>query len=409
MTDSTRAYSRLLRAHFGKPDLEVPLFGVTGTNGKTTSAFIIAHLFQNAQIPCGLFSTVEYRDGKTVTRATHTTPDAGQFFPRLRTMRRNGMKAAVMEVSSHALAQGRIAGAKFHTAVFTNLTGDHLDYHGSMEEYYQAKRRLFSELFSPDGTAVVNVDDPFGKRLAEELGSREMRTFGHSPAAEWVISDVELAADKTRFVISNETTKFSVETNLIGEHNVYNLTGAILAVRNYGLSWEQIAYALSQPITVPGRLQKFTSADGADFYVDYAHSDDALRNVLNILRKISRNKLTVVFGAGGDRDRTKRPRMGKVAAELADHVILTSDNPRTEDPMQIIQEIAAGIPEGKALLIEPDRRKAIAAAVAQAAPGDTILIAGKGHENYQIIGTERTHLDDREVIADLLKKQTSVQ
>lgn len=408
VTDSTRAYSRLLRAHFGKPDLEVPLFGVTGTNGKTTSAFIIAHLFQNAQIPCGLFSTVEYRDGKTVTRATHTTPDAGQFFPRLRTMRRNGMKAAVMEVSSHALAQGRIAGAKFHTAVFTNLTGDHLDYHGSMEEYYQAKRRLFSELFSPDGTAVVNVDDPFGKRLAEELGSREMRTFGHSPAAEWVISDVELAADKTRFVISSETTKFSVETNLIGEHNVYNLTGAILAVRNYGLTWEQIAYALSQPITVPGRLQKFTSADGADFYVDYAHSDDALRNVLNILRKISRNKLTVVFGAGGDRDRTKRPRMGKVAAELADHVILTSDNPRTEDPMQIIQEIAAGIPEGKALLIEPDRRKAIAAAVAQAAPGDTILIAGKGHENYQIIGTERTHLDDREVIADLLKKQTSV-
>ena len=169
------------------------------------------------------------------------------------------MKAAVMEVSSHALAQGRIAGAKFHTAIFTNLTGDHLDYHGSMEEYYQAKRRLFSELLSPDGTAVVNVDDPFGKRLAEELDSREMHSFGQSPAAEWVIHDVELRADGTRFVLSNENTVFPVETNLIGEHNVYNLTGAILAVRNYGLSWEQISYALSQGITVPGRLQKFSA------------------------------------------------------------------------------------------------------------------------------------------------------
>lgn len=405
VSDSTRAYSRLLRAHFGKPDLEVPLFGITGTNGKTTSAFIIAHLFQHADIPCGLFSTVEYRDGKTVTRATHTTPDAGQFFPRLRTMRNNGMKAAVMEVSSHALAQGRIAGAKFHTAIFTNLTGDHLDYHGSMEEYYQAKRRLFSELFSPDGTAVVNVDDPFGKRLAEELGSREMHSFGQSPAAEWVIHDVELRADGTRFVLSNENTVFPVETNLIGEHNVYNLTGAILAVRNYGLSWEQIAYALSQEITVPGRLQKFSAQNGADFYVDYAHTDDALKNVLAILRKICRNKLTVVFGAGGDRDRSKRPRMGKVAAEMADAVILTSDNPRTEDPMEIIREIACGMPQEKTPVIEPDRRKAIACAAAQAAPGDVILIAGKGHENYQIIGTEKSHLDDREVIADLLKRQ----
>jgi UDP-N-acetylmuramoyl-L-alanyl-D-glutamate--2,6-diaminopimelate ligase len=251
------------------------------------------------------------------------------------------------------------------------------------------------------------VDDPFGKRLAEELGSREMHTFGQSPAAEWVISNIELSGDRTRFVLSNEKTIFPVETNLIGEHNVYNLTGAILAVRNYGLSWDTISYALSQEITVPGRLQKFTSATGADFYVDYAHSDDALRNVLDILRKISRNKLTVVFGAGGDRDRTKRPRMGKVAAEMADSVILTSDNPRTEDPMQIIQEIAAGIPGGKDVTIEPDRRKAIAVAVQNAKRGDIVLIAGKGHENYQVIGTEKTHLDDREVIADLLKKQAA--
>jgi UDP-N-acetylmuramoyl-L-alanyl-D-glutamate--2,6-diaminopimelate ligase len=232
-----------------------------------------------------------------------------------------------------------------------------------------------------------------------------MHSFGQSPAAEWVIHDVELRADGTRFVLSNENTVFPVETNLIGEHNVYNLTGAILAVRNYGLSWEQIAYALSQEITVPGRLQKFSAQNGADFYVDYAHTDDALKNVLAILRNICRNKLTVVFGAGGDRDRSKRPRMGKVAAEMADAVILTSDNPRTEDPMEIIREIACGMPQEKTPVIEPDRRKAIACAAAQAAPGDVILIAGKGHENYQIIGTEKSHLDDREVIADLLKRQ----
>ena len=236
---------------------------------------------------------------------------------------------------------------------------------------------------------------------------RYLASFGQSPAAEWVISNVELSSSGTRFVISNEDTVFPVEANLIGEHNVYNLTGAILAVRNYGLSWEAISHALSQEITVPGRLQKFSSATGADFYVDYAHSDDALKNVLAILRRICRNKLTVVFGAGGDRDRTKRPRMGKVAAELADNIILTSDNPRTEDPMQIIQEIAAGIPAEKPVFIEADRRKAMAAAVDNASAGDVILIAGKGHENYQIIGAERTHLDDREVIADLLKKQAN--
>ena len=403
VSDPTRAYSRLMRADFGKPDLEIPLFGITGTNGKTTTAFIIAHLFQNSGVPCGLFSTVEYRDGKTITPATHTTPDAGFFFPQLRTMRKNGMRTAVMEVSSHALAQGRIAGAKFHTAIFTNLTGDHLDYHGNMEEYYLAKRRLFSELFSPDGIAIINIDDPAGQRLAEELGGRERCTFGTSPAADWLIGNIELSPDHTRFTLTCEEKVFPVTTNLIGEHNIYNLTGAILAVRNYGLTWEQISLALTHEITVPGRLQKFHASNDADFYVDYAHTDDALKNVLSILRKICRGKLTVVFGAGGDRDKSKRPRMGKVAAEMADNIILTSDNPRTEDSEQIIREIAAGIPAGIPFITEADRRKAISLAVQQANSGDITLIAGKGHENYQIIGKERIHSDDREILSELLK------
>ncbi|MDD3885299.1 MAG: UDP-N-acetylmuramoyl-L-alanyl-D-glutamate--2,6-diaminopimelate ligase [Victivallaceae bacterium] len=404
VTDATRAYSRLVREFWRRPDEKLPLIGVTGTNGKTTTAFLVEHLFRASGTPCGLISTVEYRDGKITMPASNTTPEAGVLFPMLDTMRRNGMKAAVMELSSHALDQGRVDGVKFHTAIFTNLTGDHLDYHKDMESYYRAKRLLFTELFAPDGVAVINIDDPYGRRLIDELGGRNIISFGCSAGASCRITNVELDADKSLFRLESEAATIDVVTNLIGEHNVHNLAGAIIAANNYGLSIADIKHALAQPIQVPGRLQKYTAPSGADFYVDYAHTDDALKNVLGILKKLVRGKLWVVFGAGGDRDRTKRPRMGRVAAGLADKLVLTSDNPRGESPDAIIAEIAAGIPETADCMIEPDRRRAIEYAFANAGAGDIVLVAGKGHENYQEIKGVRHHFDDREIIHDLINK-----
>ncbi len=402
VTDAGRAYSRLGRAFYDRPAQGLPLLRVTGTNGKTTTAFLVEHLFRHAGVPCGLISTVEYRDGKITAPAVNTTPEAGVLFPLLATMRKNGLKAAAMELSSHALAQGRASGAKFHTAIFTNLTGDHLDYHKDMEHYYEAKTLLFRELFAPDGTAVINVDDPYGLRLSNELGSRHVITFGESAAAEWRITNIELDETGSRFRLEHEDAAYEVASNLLGEHNIHNLAGAILAVRNYGLPDADIDHALQVPIRVPGRLEKFTAPNGVVFYVDYAHTDDALMHVLGVLRKITRGKLWAVFGAGGDRDRTKRPRMGKAAAQFADKIILTSDNPRSEDPQEIIAEIRAGIPSETIITIEADRRKAIRLAADRAKPGDVILIAGKGHENYQEIDGVRYHLDDREVLQDIL-------
>lgn len=253
-----------------------------------------------------------------------------------------------------------------------------------------------------DGTAVINIDDEYGRRLAREISTRNILTFGKNSAADWNLTEIELEADGSRFRLQSENEAFDVATNLIGEHNVHNLAGAILAALDYGLTPAQIDRALSRPIRVPGRLEKFTAANGAAFYVDYAHTDDALANVLSILRKIAKGRLLAVFGAGGNRDRTKRPRMGRKAAEFADLLIVTSDNPRNENPEAIIREIVAGIPAGTAFETEPDRRKAIRRAVELAGPGDVVLIAGKGHENYQEIAGKRYHLDDREVLKDLL-------
>ena len=313
------------------------------------------------------------------------------------------MRAAAMELSSHALQQGRINGARFRTAIFTNLTGDHLDYHGDMEHYYQAKKLFFTRLLGLDGTAVINIDDEFGKRLARDISGRQQVTFGMTPAADWVISDVELGAESSKFRLTGEEQAFDVATNLIGTHNIHNLTGAILAALDYGLKPEAISHALTRPIRVPGRLEPFrASPEGPVFYVDYAHTDDALKNVLEILRRITKGKLIAVFGAGGDRDRSKRPRMGKAAAQYADHLILTSDNPRSEEPQKIIDEIAAGIPAGTSFETEPDRAQALRRAVAVARPGDVVLIAGKGHENYQEIQGVRRSLDDRKLIKTLI-------
>lgn len=399
VSDSSAAAALLLREKYGRPDTALDLFGVTGTNGKTTTAFILEHLLDN----CGLLSTVAFRDGKKETPATHTTPDPETLFCMLKRMKDNRLSAAALELSSHALHQNRARGARFRAAIFTNLTGDHLDYHHDMESYYQAKKIFFTQLLAPEGIAVINTDDPAGRRLKKELeGFRRVVTFGTSDA-NWLIKNLHTTRSGMTFELVSGKNVYSLETNLAGEYNAFNLAGAVLAVLDCGISFDEIARKLRQKITVPGRLQFLDTPAKAAFAVDFAHTDDALTNVLSTLRPLTENRLFCVFGAGGNRDKTKRPRMGRAAAECADYLIITSDNPRTETPEDIIRDIVAGIPPESCFEIQPDRKAAIRRAFELAGPGDIVLVAGKGHENYQEINGVKYPFSDTEVITACFK------
>ena len=399
VSDAAAAAALLFREKYERPDESLALFGVTGTNGKTTTAFILEHLLEN----CGLLSTVAFRDGKEEKPATHTTPDPQTLFAALKRMKDNALSAAALELSSHALHQNRARGARFRAAIFTNLTGDHLDYHHDMENYYQAKKAFFTQLLAPEGIAVINTDDPSGRRLAQEIQDfRRVVTFGTSDA-DWLIQKLHTTRSGMRFELVSGKTVYAVETNLAGEYNAFNLAGAVLAVLDYGISFEEIVRKLRRKITVPGRLQFFDAPSGAAFAVDFAHTDDALANVLATLRPLTENRLFCVFGAGGNRDKTKRPRMGRAAAEAADHLIVTSDNPRSENPEEIIRDIVSGIPAGSCFEIQPDRKAAIFRAFQLAGPGDIVLVAGKGHENYQEINGVKHPFSDTEVITDCFK------
>ena len=401
-SSSALAQGLIWREVFRRPDESLEVLGVTGTNGKTTTAYLLQQIFSRADRRCGLISTIEYRDGKNIYPSTNTTPGARRIYELLSLMRDNGLKAAAMELSSHALDQRRAAGLRLAAGIFTNLTGDHLDYHGSMENYYLAKRRMFTECMSPSGVAVVNVDDAYGSRLASELrGSVTVETFGSSDRAKWRIAGVKLSAEGGSFDLISADAEIPVSSNLIGAHNVHNLAGVVVAALARGIAPERISYALKEGVSVPGRLEAFRRGDGAAFYVDYAHTDDALDNVLATLRPLTKGRLIVVFGAGGNRDRTKRPRMGKAAA-AADVLIVTSDNPRDEEPEAIIREVVAGIPAGTVFETVCDRREAIRRAVEIASAGDCVLIAGKGHEDYQEIRGVKHHFSDQEELRKLL-------
>ena len=404
---TTLAQGLIWREFYGRPDDSLEVLGVTGTNGKTTTAFLLEHIFGCAGRPCGLISTVEYRDGKTRCESTNTTPGARRIYGLLGAMRDNGLLAAAMELSSHALDQNRAAALHLAAGIFTNLTGDHLDYHGDMEHYYLAKRKMFTDLLRSDGAAVINVDDAYGARLARELdGKCRVETFGVTGVAKWRITRMELAADHAAFRLGSGEEDYDVSSNLIGEHNVHNLAGVIVAALARGIAPAAIDRALRERIVVPGRLESWHRSDGASFFVDYAHTDDALKNVLSALRPLTGNRLAVVFGAGGDRDRTKRPRMGRAAA-AADLLIVTTDNPRSEDPAEIIREIVSGIPAGTKYEIVADRREAIRRAFELADSGDCVLIAGKGHEDYQEIAGVKHHFSDREILTELLAEYGS--
>lgn len=391
--DPRAAYALIEREFAGCPDRELCMLGVTGTNGKTTTAYLMAALAETAASG-GLLSTVEVRSPGGRRDSDCTTPDAATFFRFARQVREEKGRFIAMELSSHALDQSRTAGVQFQAAVFTNLTGDHLDYHGTMERYFDAKCRLFTEMLA--GRAVINTDDEWGRKLCPLSRGKELITFGTSPDADCRITEISQTAEGTGCTLIRGGKSYPVFTPMVGKHNLYNLTGAMLAAEVFGVPFGQVCHPV-----VPGRLEPVRQ-NGINCFVDYAHTDDALRQVLQALRPLVRGRLITVFGCGGDRDRTKRARMGQAVQNGADFAIVTSDNPRSEEPESIIAEILRGMPDKEKYLVEPDRAEALRKACAMAEPGDCILAAGKGHETYQEIRGVRYPFSDAEQLRKAL-------
>lgn len=399
------ALAEISSAYYGHPASRLEMFGITGTNGKTTTSFMIRAILEKARRTSGIIGTVRYEIGARIIPATRTTPEAPDIQFMLDQMLRSGCQSAVLEVSSHALDQQRVWGIPFDVGVFTNLSRDHLDYHGSMDAYYDTKCQLFRSLgqLGKRAVAVINIDDPWGMRLAGTNGlSAELVTCGEHPSAEVRVHDIELGPEGSRFRISSPWGHASIELSLPGRHNISNALVALAATAARGVSLDDAAAGLRDMEQVPGRLQRFRGRNNVNVYVDYAHTEDALKRVLQTIRECCSGRITVVFGCGGNRDTGKRPAMGAVASAHADHVILTNDNPRREDPLAIIKDIVSGLRPGTSYEIQPDREFAIASAIARARPGDAVLIAGKGHENYQEFAKAITPFDDSQVVRKYL-------
>src|SRR5881296_2984731 len=403
--------ARLAGAFYGHPSRQLSLVGITGTNGKTTTSYLIEALLRVRGLATGVIGTIQYVLGDETRPANQTTPEALELQSMLAHMRDRGVGGVAMEVSSHALALARADGLAFDVGVFTNLTQDHLDFHGTLEEYGRAKRRLFELLAAspkPRRVAVVNGDDPAAARMVAGLGL-ETLTYGFGPDNRVRASEWTSTLDGVRLTVATPAGRLALASPLIGEHNVMNLLAALGVGWALGLAPDTAARALSGVQTVPGRFEQVRAGQPFLVIVDYAHTPDALERVLTTARKITSGRLGVVFGCGGDRDRTKRPIMGEIAARLADHAWITSDNPRAEDPEAIVAEVAAGAarvrPAGNHCACVADREAAIRAALGWARSGDTIVIAGKGHETYQIVGGEVLPFDDRDVARRILSER----
>ncbi|MDP2167222.1 MAG: UDP-N-acetylmuramoyl-L-alanyl-D-glutamate--2,6-diaminopimelate ligase [Thermodesulfovibrionales bacterium] len=404
--DARDALALISNNFYGRPSLRLTVAGVTGTNGKTTTAFLIKSVLEHSGKKTGLIGTINYQIGDLSYPATHTTPEAVEFQGLLAGMLKAGCSHVVSEVSSHALSLKRADHTRFKVAVFTNLTRDHLDFHGTMENYFSAKKRLFAELLERGGTAVINTDDPYGRRLKDGLMNSGVRilTYGLEPGADLTASDIKNSFEGLTFTIRSGADAFSVESPMIGIPNVYNILSAAGASVAMGIGWEDIKRAVRQTGHAKGRFEKIDSGMGFICVVDYAHTEDALRRLITTARELTKGRVITVFGCGGDRDRGKRPAMGSVATELSDIAFITSDNPRGEDPMGIIREIEAGISE-KNYKVVSDRREAIRLAVMEATPQDIVLIAGKGHEDYQETAGVRLPFSDREAAEKALRQR----
>jgi len=378
----------LAERFYRKPADQLFIAGVTGTNGKTTSVYLIRHLLG----ACGLIGTIEWIVGNTHLPSTHTTPDLLTVSKLFSEMVVQGCSSVAMEVSSHGLDQGRVRGISFDAAVFTNLTLDHLDYHKSMESYARAKAKLFTSL-KPEGWAIYNIDDPWYAVVLKECHARRL-SFGFSKEADLRASDLYLSAEGMHFHLHYQKNTYPVFSPLIGRFNVYNLLGAIGCALAKGMAIEKVVSSLKEFQKVPGRLERVSNQKGVHIFVDYAHTDDALRNVLETLSELKRGRVITVFGCGGDRDRTKRPKMAAVAEKFSDVVIVTSDNPRSEDPEEIARQVVEGFLCKSKAVIELDRKAAIFRALEIARPDDIVLIAGKGHERVQIFARHTMPFDD---------------
>jgi len=403
--DTRKALALMASNYFGDPTSVLKLVGVTGTNGKTTTSHLVRSVMEAAGEQAGLIGTIEYRIGDRVIPATHTTPESLELNGLFADMRDAGCTGVSMEVSSHALDQSRVHGMRFAAGIFTNLTQDHLDYHKTMEQYCAAKKILFNSL-DENAWAIVNADDGWSTAMCDGIRA-ECRSFGITTNADYSASNIAMSIAGTTFSVTDGSDSVAVSTPLIGQFNVSNVLAAYAAGRSLGYSVDATLRGLAAVSNVRGRFERIASPKGWTAIVDYAHTPDAMENCLRTIRHLlsmsAGGRVITVFGAGGDRDRTKRPLMGAVAAKYSDVVVVTSDNPRTEQPESIIDEIMTGTQGHQHVMRNADRRQAIQHALEMASTGDVVLIAGKGHEDYQVIGTEKVHFSDREVVEEFVR------
>ncbi len=405
--DSREALAQLASTFFGHPSGKLKMIGVTGTNGKSTTAFLLKHLLERANQSTGLIGTIQYEIGERRLPASRTTPESLDLQELLSQCVEAGCRNVVIEVSSHALSQGRSNEIEFAVGVFTNLTRDHLDFHRGMKDYFEAKARLFESLRqSPreDRKAVINVDDPYGQQLVARFGKDlSIITYGMGARADFRASDFKVEMNGTSYRLDAKDKSYLVRLPLIGRFNIYNSLAALAAARAVGLDVRTAVQALAKAPQIPGRLEAVPAKRKFQVFVDYAHTDDALLNVVKTCRDLNPNRLILVFGCGGNRDKTKRPLMGAVADQYADYVFITSDNPRKEDPEAIVRDVEAGFKHKNYEKIV-DRKEAITRAIAMAQPRDIVLIAGKGHEKYQEFSDHIVPFDDVEIAGRALEE-----
>jgi len=401
--DARQALSKISANYYGQPFKDLSLTGITGTNGKTTLTYILEALSKADGRHAGVIGTIDCHFRKTVIPATVTTPESLDLNRSIRQMVDAGVSDCFLEVSSHALSQKRVFEMDFDAGVFMNLSRDHLDFHNDMSEYKNAKAKLFRENLIK--TSIINIDDPVGKEFAEEFKVNTITT-GINDVADFSAENIFLGETHSKFILKTPSDSIDIRTNLLGRHNIYNLLSAAACAVNRGMSLEKIQDTFKEIPPIPGRFESINSGQNFSVLVDYAHTQDALSKSIIASKAFTEGKVIVVFGCGGDRDKGKRKEMGRVAIENADFTVITSDNPRTEDPEKIINDIVKGAPSTGSYETITDRREAIAYAINRAKKNDLVLIAGKGHEDYQVLGMTKVHFDDREVAREFLRNRS---